>query len=84
MSDDLNINDVPEDQPEVIMEFTTREETIAACYNSIAAVDGIDTEAWGGDMYGKMKRRIQKRCVKILDALVKEMYDETFDDDEKE
>ncbi len=88
MAEDLTTapEEIPEEETsEVEIEFTSRAEIIASCYNAIGAVEGIDTEVLGSEQYGKMKRRIIKRSIKILDTLVKEMYDETFfEEDEKE
>ena len=67
-------------QPEEYeFEGTTREETIAACYNCIAAVEAL-TPLTKTDT--NRIERIRRRCLRILDYYSKEMYDEIFEEEE--
>lgn len=69
------------DETEWEYEDTTREGIIASCYNAIAAVDGVDFMfKVDTDKASKIKRR----CLKILDKLTAEMYDEIFEDRDEE
>jgi hypothetical protein len=67
-------------EEEIEVEFTSRAEYIASCYNAIAAVDCVN-EMTNED--AKRKRRIIRKSVKIIDSLISEMYDELFEEDEE-
>lgn len=77
--DDLTTSDQPEE--EAIFEFTTREEYIGCAYNAIAAVEGLDTGMMNKTDALRVKR-IMRKCLRIIDECVNEMYDELFEDDE--
>ena len=72
---------VEETTEEGIVEFTTREEYIVCavnCLNAVAEVSTMTAED------SKRKNRITKRCLKIIDTLSLEMYDEIFETEEDE
>ena len=79
-------NDEPVESPEIIeedglVEFTTREEYIACAYNCLNAVAEVTTMTAEDS---KRKNRVTKRCLKIIDTLSLEMYNELFEEDEEE
>lgn len=73
MSEDL----LPEE--EGILEFTTREEYITCACNALNSTESID--AITATSKARLSR-IRRKCLLILDAMVREMYDELFDKDE--
>jgi len=77
MSDD---KELPE-EIEGIIEFTTREEYISGAYYSISAVDGMD-ELLMSKEDARRIRRIRRKCLRIIDECVNEMFDELFESDE--
>lgn len=84
MSDDLNtspeeVNDSTLDDAEV--EFTTREEYITCAVNALNAVAEMNCMTSEDT---KRQRRITRKCLRILDDMVSEMYDELFNADEDE
>lgn len=85
MSDDLNISDNPDEEPEadVILEFTSREDYISSCFNVLASIQTIEIEALP-DAGQKRVKTMRKRCLAILDACVKEMFSEFFDKEEED
>ena len=75
---------MPEDseiEQEAIFEFTTREEYINCSCSALSAIDSID--AMTATDKSRLSR-IKRKCLKILDQLVGEMYDELFDHDEED
>jgi hypothetical protein len=82
MSDDLNTaetNDSTLDDAEV--EFTTREEYITCSVNALNAVAEMNCMTKADNT---RKERITRKCLRILDDMVGEMYDELFNEDETE
>ena len=77
MSDE---KETPE-EVEGIIEFTTREEYISGAYYSISAVDGMD-ELLMSKEDARRIRRIRRKCLRIIDECVNEMFDELFEIDE--
>ena len=64
-----------------LVEFTTREEYIVCavnCLNAVAEVSTMTAED------SKRKNRVTKRCLKIIDNLSLEMYNELFEEDEED
>jgi len=82
MPENLTTTETEQLEEEVLVEFSTREDYISSCYNAISAVDGFDTGMMSKIDQGRV-RKIQRRCLRILDACTKEMYDEFFDDDDE-
>lgn len=64
-----------------LVEFTTREEYIVCAVNCLNAVAEMNTMTAEDS---KRKNRITKRCLKIIDSLSLEMYDELFETEEDE
>jgi len=77
MSDE---KETPE-EVEGIIEFTTREEYISGAFYSISAVDGMD-ELLMSKEDARRIRRIRRKCLRIIDECVNEMFDELFEIDE--
>lgn len=83
MSDNLTTSDKPEQEPEVVVEFTTREDYISSCFYALSSIECVDTDIM--PEAGKQRiKRMRKRCLTILDDLVKEMYDELYNTEENE
>ncbi len=80
MSEDLELpTEGTED--EGILEFTTREEYInCACY-ALATVEAINTMTASDTA---RVNRIKRKCLKILDDMVAEMYEELNEADEED
>lgn len=81
MSDNLTTSPEQEqpEEDEAVVEFTSREDYIASCYYCISAVDGFDTGLMTKEDQRRVQR-IQRKCLRILDECVNEMYDEIFDE----
>lgn len=77
MSDE---KETPE-EVEGIIEFTTREEYISGAFYYISAVDGMD-ELLMSKEDARRIRRIRRKCLRIIDECVNEMFDELFEIDE--
>ena len=77
MSDE---KETPE-EVEGIIEFTTREEYISGAFYSISAVDGMDDLLMSKEDARRI-RRIRRKCLRIIDECVNEMFDELFESDE--
>lgn len=73
---------IGEDNSEVQVEFTTREEYIGCAYNAIMAVSDMDIGLLNKTDQARI-RRIRKMCLRILDDCVKEMHDELFENEEE-
>ena len=82
MSEDTTTAKPDDELPEEgIIEFTTREEYISGAYYSISAVDGMD-ELLMSKEDARRIRRIRRKCLRIIDECVNEMFDELFESDE--
>lgn len=68
---------------EFTYEETSRAEYIAASYNSISAVQDIDTSLLSKEDEKRIKR-IKRKALRIIDECISEMYDEMFEDEEEE
>lgn len=74
------------EEPEIedfIVEETSRAEYVASAYNSIAAVQDIDTSLLSKEDEKRIKR-IKRKALRIIDECISEMYDEMFEDEEEE
>lgn len=74
----LEIEETPEDG---IIEFTTREEYILCAVNCLNAVAETNTMTKAD---AERVKRVTRKCLKIIDHLCTEMYDELFDEDEED
>jgi hypothetical protein len=81
MSDDLTISTGEAEEEEALVEFTTREEYVSCAYSALVAISDLDP--------GLMRpvnqlriQRIRRKCLRILDECVNEMYSELFDERE--
>jgi hypothetical protein len=78
MSEDLELP-IEGKEEDGIVEFTTREEYInCACY-ALATVETINTMTASDTA---KVNRIKRKCLKIIDELVCEMFDELHEKDE--
>lgn len=68
-----------EETEEIEVEFTSRAEYIASCYNAIAAADSVDAITQEDQ---RRKKRIFRKSLRIIDSLITEMHDELFEDEE--
>ena len=78
---EINNTDAEVIEDDGLVEFTSREEYISCavnCLNAVAEVSTMTAED------SKRKNRITKRCLKIIDSLSLEMYDELFETEEDE
>lgn len=80
MAEDLTTKETEGQEIEdVEVETTSRADYVAACYNAISAMDGLD-------LFTKQdairKARIIRKSVRIIDDIISELYDELFEDDE--
>ena len=66
---------------EGLIEFTTREEYILCAVNCLNGVSEMNTLTAED---GKRRKRITRKCLKIIDTLCTEMYDELFETDEED
>ena len=81
MSEDLELGETTETTDEGIVEFTTREEYInCACY-ALATVETLNPMTASDTA---KVNRIKRKCLKILDDMVAEMYDELNESDEED
>lgn len=63
-----------------ILEFTTREEYITCACNALNSTESIDAMTAADKA---RLNRIRRKCLRILDAMVIEMHDELFDQEEE-
>ena len=70
-----------EQEQESILEFTTREEYITCACNALNSTESID--AMTASDKARLNR-IRRKCLKILDSMVGEMYDELFEQNEED
>ena len=75
-------DEVTEEQ-EGIVEFTSTSEYICSAYYAIASVEDADTALMTKEDEKRVKR-IKRKCLKIIDICVSEMYDELFESDEED
>ena len=73
-------NKPEEQEAEGILEFTTREEYITCACNALNSTESIDAMTAADKA---RLNRIRRKCLRILDDLVCEMYDELFEEDEE-
>jgi 20S proteasome alpha/beta subunit len=73
--------EVEETEQEGIVEFTTREEYILCAVNCLNAVAENNTMTKAD---AERVKRVTRKCLKIIDHLSSEMYDELFDEDEED
>lgn len=69
------------DEAELLVEYTTREEYIGCAYSAILAVSEMDVGLLNKVEQNRVKR-IRRMCLRILDDCVKEMHDELFETEE--
>ena len=69
-----------EQEQDGILEFTTREEYIQCSCSALADIESID--AYTAADKARLNR-IKRKCLRILDSMVSEMYDELFEEDEE-
>jgi hypothetical protein len=63
-----------------ILEFTTREEYILCSCNALGAIESLD--AYTAADKARLNR-IKRKCLRILDEMVKEMHEELFEDEDE-
>ncbi len=63
------------------LETTSRSELVSAAYFAIVGSEEVDAALLGKE-YEKMKRRILKKSLRIIDCIIGEMHDELFEDEE--
>jgi hypothetical protein len=68
---------------EGIVEFTSASEYIASAYYAIASVEDADTALMTKEDEKRVKR-IKRKCIKIIDICITEMYDELFENDDED
>lgn len=77
------MSDTPEQHPDLdeqdmVWEDPTRaSEYIASCYNAILAVQEVDTRILG-PTYEAMRARVVKKCLRMINGAVNDLYDEMF------
>jgi hypothetical protein len=81
MSDDLNTADNEQEEQEGEVETTSREDYISSAYNALSAILEVTTLTKQDEI---RKARITRKCLRILDDLVGEMYDELFNPEDDE
>ena len=79
--EDLTTKETDETEAEGLVEFTTREDYMSCSYYALSAI--ADTDPWTEEGK-KRKARIVRKCLRIIDEMVGEMYDELFNPDEDE
>jgi len=70
-------------EEEGIVEFTTAGEYIASAYYALASVEDADTALMSKESEKRVKR-IKRKCIKIIDICISEMYDELFESDDED
>lgn len=65
-----------------LVEFTTTSEYIAAAFNALASIDGMDMMIMNKQDEMRIKR-IRRKSLRIIDECISEMYNELFEDDEE-
>jgi pyridoxine 5'-phosphate synthase PdxJ len=68
---------------EGIIEFTSSHEYIASACNSLNTLSDIDVALMSKIDEMRIKR-IKKKCLRIIDLCIGEMYDELFESDDEE
>jgi hypothetical protein len=68
---------------EGIVEFTSASEYIASAYYALASVEDSDTALMSKEGEKRVKR-IKRKCLKIIDICISEMYDELFESDDED
>lgn len=88
MSEDLtteepDVEDVEDEEAEIeyVVEETTRSEYIACSYNAIQAVSELTTFTKEDE---RRKVRVIKKCLRIIENYVNEMYDEIFEEENED
>jgi hypothetical protein len=66
-----------------MVHFTTTSEYISSAYNALAAIEDADTTLMSKEDEKRVKR-IKRKCLKIIDICISEMYDELFENDDEE
>ena len=79
MSDDLTTSETEAVEEEAAFEMTTREEYINCACAALSVVSEINAMT---KVETDRQKRIQRKCLMIIDELVGEMYDELFDEEE--
>lgn len=72
---------LPEDTDLVDVELTTREEYIACAYNAMNAADTYNAIT---KIDADRVKRIKRKCLRIIDEMVGEMYSELFSDEDED
>jgi hypothetical protein len=70
---------LPEEE-QAVFEFTTREEYINCACAALNTVEGLNPMT---QIDTDRVKRIKRKCLRILDDLVGEMWDELYDNDEE-
>ena len=68
-------------EEDAILEFTTREEYITCACNALSTVECINAMTAADEARVK---RIVKKCLRILDSMVGEMYEELFEAEDED
>ena len=81
MSDNLTTKEIETDADidDATIEFTTREEYIQCAVAALGVVSEMNAMTAADTM---RQKRIQRKCLRIIDDMVSEMYEELFSDDE--
>jgi len=66
-------------QDDGLLEFTTREEYINCACAALSSVESINTMTASDTA---KVNRIRRKCLRIIDEMVNEMYDELFEEEE--
>lgn len=66
-------------ETDMLVEFTSTPEYLASCFYAISAVEELDATMYNAQA---LKKRVMKRCLRIIDTCVKEMYDELFEEEQ--
>ena len=72
-----------ETELEIISDFeiVSNSELIASAYNGIMAMDAYDPMTATGQA---KKKRIQRRCINIIDKCIEELHDYVTEDEDKD
>lgn len=62
-------------------DYDSRSEQIGSCYNAMSAIDSLDT-ALMNKTQEAMVKRIRRRCLRIIDFHINDMYKELFDEED--